>query len=127
MSIIRSFRDRPKAGFLLVEALVALAITGLLMVVLLRSYSTLWGEAARAREDAEAMLLARSVLEAKTPRLGLVVGGQEGRSGPYAWTISIARLGLVPNWTLFRVRVVVTTPKGRRTVLETDRLGRSAS
>src|SRR5215475_9946515 len=112
MLLTRSSRDLRQTGFLLVEALVAVAVTGLLMVVLLRSYSSLWAEAPRAREDAEAMLVARSVLEARTPRLGLITGMQEGRSGRYSWTLAITKLTVVPNWTLFRVRVVVTAPKG---------------
>jgi hypothetical protein len=81
-------------GFILVEVLVTAAVAAVLLAALLRAFSTVWSGIGAVREDTEAMLVARAVIEASTPRHNLVPLTQQGTSGRYAWTISIASTGV---------------------------------
>lgn len=81
-------------GFVLIEVLVTAAVAAVLLAALMRAFSTVWGNIGAVREEAEAMLVARAVIEASTPRHNLVPLTQQGTSGRYAWTISIASTGI---------------------------------
>lgn len=148
----------PRAGFTLLEVLVAGAVAVVLLVALLRAFGGIWSLNTRVREEAEAMVLARAVLEAAGTRGGLSVRSQQGRAGNYEWGVNIeeapvsappplpevvaARLRLqgtadddddddddeekpadAGQWQLYRIRVAVVAPSGRRTFLESVKLG----
>jgi len=81
-------------GFLLVEVLVTAAVAAVLLAVLMRAFSSVWGGIGAVREETEAMLVARAVIEASTPRTNLVPLAQDGMTGRYAWAISIVSTGL---------------------------------
>ena len=81
-------------GFILVEVLVTAAVAAVLLAALMRAFSSVWGGIGAVREEADAMLVARAVIEASTPRSNLVPITQEGMSGRYAWSISIVNTGL---------------------------------
>lgn len=81
-------------GFVLIEVLVTAAVAAVLLAALMRAFSTVWGNIGGVREETEAMLVARAVIEASTPRHNLVPLTQQGTSGRYAWTISIASTGI---------------------------------
>ena len=81
-------------GFMLVEVLVTAAVAAVLLAVLMRGFSTVWGGIGAVREETEAMLVARAVIDASTPRNNLAPLTQEGKSGKYAWRISIVNTGL---------------------------------
>jgi Tfp pilus assembly protein PilE len=160
------------AGFVLIEVLVTAAVAAVLLAALMRAFSSVWGSVGGVREETEAMMVARAVIEASTPRNNLAALTQEGMIGRYAWSVAVTNTGIqsmaaadqqsqqqglagqlgptsrsqpdqqtdqqrntgdtgseetreVP-WTLFRVAAAVRAPSGRRTTLETFRLGRPA-
>jgi type II secretory pathway pseudopilin PulG len=86
--------DRPAAarGFVLLEALVAVAIAALLMELLLQSFSRTWSNVRLVREDAEAMLAGRRLMTEHGAREGLSAGEHSGTMGGYGWTLQIAQL-----------------------------------
>ena len=86
---------RHSAGFVLVEVLVTAAVAAVLLAAVMRAYSSLWSGIGAVREETEAMLVARAVIEASTPRINLVPLTQEGMTGRYAWSIAIADTGIV--------------------------------
>jgi Tfp pilus assembly protein FimT len=130
------------AGFVLVEVLVALGVAAILLVALMRAFATIWAGIGVVREEAEAMLIARSLLYAATPRSNMVEGVQNGSTGRYGWTVSISKApqaapaapaaateteaDAVQPWTAFIVAINVKAPNGRSTSLETIRLARTA-
>lgn len=155
----------PRAGFTLIEVLVAGTVAAILLVALLRAFGGIWSLNTRVREEAEGMIIARAVLEAATARDTLSTRAQEGRAGTYQWGVSIeealvgapppipevvaARLRLAgtandeddeeddnsdgeksaadqTKWQLYRIRVAVVAPSGRRTLLESVKLGPAA-
>lgn len=85
---------RQRQGFVLVEVLVTAAIAAVLLAALMRAFSSVWGGIGAVREETEAMLVARAVIEASTPRSNLAPLTQEGVSGRYAWSVSVADTGL---------------------------------
>ena len=87
-------KPRHAAGFMLVEVLVTAAVAAVLLGMLMRAFSSVWGGIGAVREDTEAMLVARAVIEASTPRINLVPLTQEGMAGRYAWAISIVSTGI---------------------------------
>jgi hypothetical protein len=87
--------DRARSeGFMLVEVLVTAAVAAVLLAALMRAFSSVWGGIGAVREETEAMLVARAVLEASTPRINVVPLTQEGMAGRYAWAISIVNTGV---------------------------------
>jgi type II secretory pathway pseudopilin PulG len=86
---------RRSAGFVLIEVLVTAAVAAVLLAAVMRAYSSLWSGIGAVREEIEAMLVARAVIEASTPRTNLVPLTQEGRTGRYVWSIAIASTGIV--------------------------------
>ena len=136
--------ERPRsAGFALIEVLVAAAVAAVILTVLIRSFGATWSGIRTVREEVDAMLVARAVLTALAPRNNVVPGTQNGTAGRYAWTVAVTPSPTAPpapqpnaggegpevnpndTWTLYRVAIAVDAPSGRRTVLETLRLGRA--
>lgn len=164
MSFRPAAPDDPRAGFTLLEVLVASSVAVVLLVALLRAFGGIWDLNTRVREEAEAMIIARAVLEAAGTRGGLSVRAQEGRAGTYRWGVTIeeAPIGVPPplpevaaarlrlaattaadddddddedssgnagaakdaqQWQLYRIRIAVVAPSGRRTLLDSVKLG----
>jgi prepilin-type N-terminal cleavage/methylation domain-containing protein len=129
------------AGFALIEVLVAAAVAGVLITVLVRSFVSTWYGINVVREEVDSMLVARAALTALAPRDNLSPGMQNGVTGRYAWTVAISKsptaqpvqaaasdnenANPAQNWTLYRIAIAVDAPSGRRTILETLRLGRN--
>ena len=80
------------AGFVLVEVLVAVGIAAALMAVLIRSFSQTWSGINYVRDEAEATLLARSMLVEAAQRERITPGTQEGTVGRYAWKLTTVLL-----------------------------------
>ena len=131
-------RRHSNRGFVLIEVLVALGVAAILLVVLLRAFVTTWYGISTVREEAEAMLIARTLVSAVTPRDNTGELAQQGSIGRYAWALEVKRERLAQPlanlgnenennfpWALYRVAVVVTAPNGRRTSLETSRLSKA--
>jgi len=76
------------AGFVLVEVLVAVGVAAALMAVLIRSFSQTWSGINYVRDEAEATLLARSMLTEAIQRDRIAPGTQEGVVGRYAWKLT---------------------------------------
>lgn len=134
-----------RAGFMLLEVLVAAVVAALLITLLTRLAGDNWHRVEEIRGTSGAMAVARSVLEEASDRKKLEAGERRGMAGAYAWVVAIERLGDVaaaknvsdadeeggppsgeqepPAWTLYRLAVAVTAPDGRRTLLEAHRLG----
>lgn len=123
----------------MIEVLVAVAVAAVLLTALLRAFVTTWQGINTVREEAETMLIARSLISAVTPRDNTTELSQQGAMGRYTWALEVKRTvttppatlvdadpeNATPNpWTLYRVAVVVTAPNGRRTTLATNRLSR---
>jgi len=94
MSSRRPDKRAGAAGFVLVEVLVTAAVAAVLLAALVRAFSSTWGGIGAVREETEAMLVARAVIEASTPRNNLVPLAQEGVIGRYAWSVAIANTGI---------------------------------
>jgi hypothetical protein len=118
---------------MLIEVLVAVAVAGVILVALLRAFVSTWFGISTVREEAEAMLIARSLISAVTPREKASEIVQQGSIGRYNWALEVKRTPMAAPatadetpfpWTLYRVGVVVTAPNGRRTSVETSRLSR---
>ncbi len=80
--------DPRERGFLMVEALVALAIAALMAALVFDTVWQMGRTAAAAAEQRQALLLARSVLAAASvpgPALAIAPRGADGR---LAWTVS---------------------------------------
>ena len=144
-------RRKANRGFVLIEVLVAVAVAAVLLVALLRSFVGTWQGITTVREEAEAMIIARTLINSVTPRDNAVEINQQGSIGRYNWALEMKKMPVVvaaapapatptatPTadntdagdnpapfaWTLYRVGVTVTAPNGRRTNLETSRLSR---
>ena len=119
---------------MLIEVLVAVAVAGVILVALLRAFVSTWFGISTVREEAEAMLIARTLISAVTPREKASEIVQQGSIGRYNWALEVKRAPMAAPpagaddnpfpWTLYRVGVVVTAPNGRRTSVETSRLSR---
>ena len=125
--------SKTNRGFVLIEVLVAVAVAGVILVALSRSFLSTWFGISTVREEAETMLIARTLISAVTPRENASEIVQKGTIGRYNWALEVkktpvAAAGAVDEtpfpWTLYRVGVVVTAPNGRRTSIETSRLSR---
>jgi type II secretory pathway component PulJ len=135
---------RADAGYLLIEVLVAVAVSTILLVMLTRSFSTSWRNQVHEREEVEAIVVANGLMERLSPRSSLRAGAHEGQSGRYAWRATVGQSSLSDadlarntdgtplaglttrpgsHWALYRIIVEVRAPSGRRTVVETLRLG----
>lgn len=127
-------RRKANRGFVLIEVLVAVAVAAVLLVTLLRAFVSTWFGISTVREEAEAMLIARTLITAVTPRENAGELSQQGSIGRYNWALEVRKTATAPvagadsetpfAWTLYRAGVVVTAPSGRRTSLETSRLSR---
>jgi prepilin-type N-terminal cleavage/methylation domain-containing protein len=127
-------RHKANRGFVLIEVLVAVGVAAVLLVALLRAFVSTWFGISTVREEAEAMLIARTLITAVTPRENAGELSQQGSIGRYNWTLEVRKAPIAPTagadsetpfaWTLYRAGVVVTAPSGRRTSLETSRLSR---
>jgi hypothetical protein len=119
----------------LIEVLVAVAVAAVLLVALSRAFVSTWSGISTVREEAEAMLIARTLIAAVTPRDNATELSQQGSIGRYNWALEVKKAPMASPaagtdaenpfpWTLYRAGVVVTAPSGRRTSLETSRLSR---
>lgn len=135
---LRLDRIKSKRGFALIEVLVAVAVAGLIMAALMRAFTAVWGGATAVRENAEAMMLAQTVLAGVT-RNALTEGERDGNAGRYRWVMTTTQPTGVkpprptaeegqpqPIGKLYRIVVVVAAPSGRRTSLETYRIAAAA-
>jgi prepilin-type N-terminal cleavage/methylation domain-containing protein len=129
--VVRRKADR---GFVLIEVLVAVGVAAVLLVALLRAFVSTWFGISTVREEAEAMLIARTLIASVTPRENTAELNQQGSIGRYNWALEVKKAPMAAAagadsetpfaWTLYRAGVVVTAPNGRRTSLETSRLSR---
>jgi hypothetical protein len=125
-------RAEPRAGFTLVEALVALALL-LTFVAVLGPHLF---HARRIMVDADyrvaAQVLLRTLLDAPFDRAGLANVSREGEAGGLRWRIVTEPLVVAvgasrdrPNWSAFRVVASVAWGSGQIISAETMRLGRA--
>ena len=125
----RADGDGLRAGFTLLEALVAMA-------VLLAFAATLGPHLFHSRRlmlDADtrvaAQVLLRTLLETPFDRTILASVTHEGEAGRLRWRITTEPLPMPasqrrPNWTAFRVKVSVGFGSGQVVAAETMRLGK---
>ncbi len=122
------------AGFTLIETLVAFAIVALLLLPLLRSFSTGMTSISRADAVDGATLIAQSTIESLTPDAEAArLTDVERQEGPYHVTARISPYAgdgvpSGPNLPLlpYRISVAVSWPEGARTrsvALDALRLG----
>jgi prepilin-type N-terminal cleavage/methylation domain-containing protein len=146
----RARRRNGRAGFVLIEVLVAVGIAAVLMAALMRAFVNTWSGINVVREEAEGTLLARSMLDETLLRGQFQPGTQEGTLGRYAWTIvttmqtvttvapaqpqsknnddnndttANARPGTA---TIYHVAVVLRGPGGRSNRLDAFKIGQTA-
>lgn len=128
---------RSTGGFVLIEVLVAVAVAAIIMAVLIRGFATTWSGIGAVREEAEAMLLARAMLDHEPLSRKLTPGVKTGSIGRYTWSVTTAKAPVVAPvknpgeeqpvspWSLYRVVVVMSAPSGRSTTLETFQLAQT--
>jgi len=129
----RSHRDgggNGRAGFTLLEALVALALVLAFAAVLGPHLSQARRIMAQADRVAAQVLL-RSLLDAPFDRSGLVKASRDGETGGLRWRIVAEPVVAAapgapdrPNWLAFRVMASVAWGSGQAITAETIRLGR---
>jgi prepilin-type N-terminal cleavage/methylation domain-containing protein len=86
--MVKRAKRSSRAGFVLIEVLVAVGIASVLMAVLMRAFVNTWSGINVVRDEAEGTLLARSMIEEILLRGQIQAGTQEGTLGRYAWTIA---------------------------------------
>lgn len=105
-------RFAPDAGYLLLEALVALAIVAMMSTLVFVTISQMSQSSSLVAERRRAMLLARSVLAAATVDSRTRAVASQGSDGDLAWSVSS------DSW---RPDDVGTLPLAKVTVTITDR------
>jgi prepilin-type N-terminal cleavage/methylation domain-containing protein len=87
----QSARRAEAPGFTLIEVLVAFAIAALLLVPLMRLFSSGTGALTRSERAATAALWAQTVLDARTGEAPLAAGTEDGElPGGYHWRRTVA-------------------------------------
>jgi prepilin-type N-terminal cleavage/methylation domain-containing protein len=134
-----SGRKRPgRAGFTLVEVMVALIVAVVLGTALVRFFAGVRSDAQRLRENLDAWVVARAVLDAVPSGSAVSPGTTVGATGAYSWRLeAMAMPQLVlpaatvdveadapdePPPVAMRLSVVVTGPRAGVARLETMRL-----
>lgn len=142
-------RRRPssRAGFTLIEVLVAVTVAVILGGALVRFFGGVRMQAARAEDTLSAWTVARAVIEQATASPSLTGAATVGAVGAYGWRLEVIPIGLVTaptagdaaedapeegqsrgglfsateavTWTAYRVAVVVEGPRGGSARLET--------
>jgi len=120
---------RTERGFTLIEALAAIVILALALTSLFSAHNTGLRGATAIDEHLQARLLAQSLL-AQWSRDRVPQGPSQGRSGRFAWAVSVAPYsGGAPRrtgeWALYELAVTVAWP-GRQIRLTTLRLLRAS-
>jgi len=141
-----------RAGFTLIEVLVAVTVAIILGGALVRFFGDVRARSTRAEDTLAAWTVARAVLEQATAKPALSATSAVGASGSYSWRLEVfpmAQIAAAPpaaaadgadapetggqrdglfssaptvTWTAFRVRVVVEGRRGGAARLETVRL-----
>lgn len=111
-----------EAGFTLIEALVALAVLGVVLASVLRAYGAGFRSAERAESRTQALLIAESRLAEAAATVN-EAGETSGAQGPYAWRVVAAPFALEGvEKPLLRLEARVVAPDGGEVRLVTLRL-----
>lgn len=120
-----------RAGFTLVEVLVAFTILALVMVVVQRGVLTAVGGTQRADRRIEAELVARTLMTAPLAD-GLATGmASSGQLNGYDWTIRLEQINLpfatnvttdgkAPEWMPQKMIIHVSDPRGGLAAVTTE-------
>lgn len=81
-------RGAPRAGFTLIEALVALVVLSVVMVAAQKGFVTARLGLERAQSTLAAEAVARSIVETELDRLAAAPGVQSGETDGLAWTVT---------------------------------------
>jgi len=122
-------RSTGSRGFTLIEALAAIVILALALSALLPAHDTGLRGATAIDEHLQARLLAQSLLAQRSLQRS-PEAPSEGRSGRFAWTVTVAPYagtGGTPSqqpdqWVLYELTVTVAWPLRRQVHLSTLRL-----
>lgn len=129
-SLLRRRLVRPTAGFLLLEALVAVGIMAFILSVLPASVVVSRKSVQKSANVVGARLVAETVLASEFVGPTYTVGTSSGTLDGYAWTALVrpnAPLGQAfkaRNWAPYDLIVSVQVPAGPVITVETLRLGR---
>jgi general secretion pathway protein I len=124
-------RRRPGRGFTLIEILIAFAILAVAFAGLLRAFSSGLQATTKAERYAEAVLLARSLLERVGSEIVIQAGEQSGRGADgTAWSIRMRPLEATraineqddSPFMPYEVAVTVAVPRQQPITLTTLRL-----
>lgn len=113
---------RREAGFTLIEALVALAVLGVVLAAVLRAYGAGFRSAEQAEDRTRALLIAESRL-AEALATTIAPGEWSGAQGPYGWRVVAAPYPLEgAAKPLLRLEARVRSPDGAEVRLVSLRL-----
>lgn len=96
-------------GFTLIEVLIALAILGVSLGVVLTTVSDSLVRARRGESELVAISLAQSLLARAGPDLKLTASGHKGDSGGFAWRLSTTPYGTEEDRNAWNADPVVLT------------------
>jgi type II secretion system protein I len=118
-----------RAGFTLLEALCALAVSSLALVALLQAFSDSHRGLTNLEDHFMARILARSLLAGESGG-DPAFGARSGHFRQYQWTVDVRPAtgnwfepAADDRWQLYHVAVIVAWPPGGRLEVETLRLG----
>ena len=101
-------RPHPAAGYLLIEALIALAIVAVMASLLFTTRLQTSQAALLVGDRRQAVLLARSVMAAATVESSIAPISERGNEGPFDWSVTRSSFGGSSAVRLQQVVVTIT-------------------
>ncbi len=99
-----------QSGFTLIEVLVALAILGISLAVLLHIFSESLDRARESQNEIAASAIAQSLLADAGPSMPLVTGDTEGKTADgYAWRLHIEPYGTEDDRRAWKMNALFLT------------------
>jgi general secretion pathway protein I len=119
------------AGFTVLETLTAITILAIVLVALFEAQAQGLRTASAADDYAQARILAQGLLAETMSGGNGALASKTGKAGRFSWSVEVAQARepwatlKSGSWRLNRIRVSVTSDKGRQLELNSLKLGRT--